>query len=296
MLLCIGLHCSIAQNKASVFYEKGGGFLPDEVVTYKETPEKLLQLHIFYPKDWVAGEMRPTVVFYFGGGWTGGSVKQFFHQSKYLSSRGVIAICADYRTKKNGAEPYQCVEDAKSAIRYIRSNANSLGVNPNKIAAGGGSAGGHLAAATGTIKNFDSKQDDLSISAVPNALLLFNPVYDNGPNGYGYERVKDYYKSISPIHNIDEGIPPTLVLMGSNDKHTPVETTEQYDRKMKEKGNRCETIIYKGQKHGFFNLWKGDKKSFVETTREMDVFLGSLGFLKGEPIIDKWFEQHENNN
>jgi acetyl esterase/lipase len=130
--------------------------------------------------------------------------------------------------------------DGKSAIRWVRKNAVRLGVDPKKIAAGGGSAGGHVAAAAGTLKGLEDKNDDFSVSSKPNALVLFSPVFDNGPEGYGYERVKDRYREISPIHNIAKGTPPTIVFLGSEDKHTPVATAQKYKKLMEEKSSRCE--------------------------------------------------------
>jgi acetyl esterase len=295
LILISSFLCSIkSQDSIPAIYTKGGGFTPDTIIKYKETKELEHNLYFFYPESFKQGESRPTIVFFFGGGWKGGHVNQFYPQSEYLASRGMIAICADYRTEKDGVEPWQCVEDSKSAIRFVRKNAEILGVDPDKLAAGGGSAGGHLAAATASIKEYNCPDDDLSVSSIPNALVLFNPVYDNGPNGYGYERVKDYYKSISPIDNLDGIQPPTIVFMGDLDKHTPVETTKLFDNKMEANGNRCETYIYEGQKHGFFNLHKSlEKKYFIETAKEMDRFLSSLGFLHSEPTIVEWFDGQE---
>lgn len=283
-----------AQVSTPAIFAKGGGFEADTIITYKEVDNTTLSLYCFYPHNYKAGDVRPAIVFYFGGGWKGGHVSQFYPQSKYLASRGMIAICAQYRIGRHGAEPWQCVEDAKSAVRYIRKNAQQLGINPNKLAAAGGSAGGHLAAATATIKAFDAASDDLSVSAIPNALVLFNPVYDNGPEGYGFERVKAYYQSFSPIDNLDGTQPPTLVLMGDKDKHTAISTCELYEQRMKINGNVCKTVIYKGQKHGFFNLHKTkDKTYFMATTKEMDSFLVEHGFLNSDSTIGEWFKNQE---
>jgi len=86
------------------------------------------------------------------------------------------------------------VKDAKSAVRWIRKNALTYNIDPERIAAGGGSAGGHIAAATGTSTAFEEDGEDKSISSWPNLLVLFNPVIDNGPDGYGHSRVKGYHK------------------------------------------------------------------------------------------------------
>ena len=114
----------------------------------------------------------------------------------------------------------------------------------------------------------------MSVSSKPDALVLFNPVYDNGPKGYGHSRVKDYWKQISPMHNLDKETPPTIVFLGTKDKLIPVATAKKYRLLMKEAGVRSELLLYEEQAHGFFNTSKYD-----ETVKEMDRFLVSLGFL-----------------
>ncbi|MCF7848794.1 MAG: alpha/beta hydrolase fold domain-containing protein [Kiritimatiellales bacterium] len=261
-----------------------------QVAGAKEAAGNTLTLEVFLPKNHDPSKRVPCAVFFFGGGWSGGSTSQFHLQAKYLASRGMVAICADYRTKKShDAQPFQCLEDAKSAVRYVRAHAAELGIDPDKIAAGGGSAGGHLAAASSMcLEKFNAPTDDMNVSPVANALLLFNPVYDNGPEGYGHERVAEYYKDISPMHNIRSGTPPTIVFFGDHDVHVPVATVEKYKALMEQAGSRCETFVYKDQTHGFFNLKKGGPEMFIQTVTEMDRFLVSLGFLEGEPTIKEW--------
>lgn len=254
---------------------------------YKTVGDVDLYLHIFAPEGHAATDKRPAAVFFFGGGWNGGTPKQFEPHARYLASRGMVAMVADYRVKsRQGTSPFECVKDGKSAVRWIRDHAAKLGIDPQRIAAGGGSAGGHVAAATGNVPGLEEAGEAADISPRPNALLLFNPVYDNGPDGYGYERVKDRYQEISPLHNIAKGAPPTIVFLGTKDSLIPVSTAEAYEAKMKSVGSRCDTHLYEGQPHGFFNKGRSDDKYYHATVLEMDKFLGSLGWLEGEPTIE----------
>jgi len=253
------------------------GFEPDESVVYKRVDGIELKLHIFKPEGHRAGERRAAIVFFFGGGWKSGSPSQFYPQCEHLAQRGMVAISAEYRVeKRNKTSPRECVKDGKSAVRWIRQHASELGIDPERIAAGGGSAGGHVAAATGTVKGFEEDGEDLGISSRPNALVLFNPVYDNGPGGYGHSRVKEYWREFSPLHNIDKTTPPTIVFLGTNDKLIPVETARKYKRIMEKNGRRCELHLYDGEPHGFFNH---GKKCYQKTVTAMDAFLESLGYL-----------------
>jgi len=264
-------------------YDQKQQNLPIERV-YKEIGGTELKLTIHYPDEYKTANQYPAIIFFFGGGWNGGSIAQFKPHAEYFSSRGLISVLADYRVKsRQGTTPFDAVRDAKSAIRYLRANHQALGIDPDQIIGSGGSAGGHLAAAAGNVQGLEEKGEDLSISSKPNALVLFNPVYDNGPDGYGYERIGERYPEISPMHNIRKGAPPTITFLGTEDSLIPVKTAEDYCRRMEEADSRCELFLYEGQKHGFFN--KKNEDYYLKTVFQADIFLAALGFLKGEPTI-----------
>ena len=257
--------------------------------TYKEASGSRLKLYLFRPEGHQAGDKRPAIVFFFGGSWNGGSPKQFEPHARYLARRGMVAIVADYRVKsRQKTSPFECVKDGKSAVRWLRKNSERLGIDPSRLAAGGGSAGGHVAAATGTVPGLEEDGEDTSVSSLPNALVLFNPVFDNGPMGYGHSRVKDRFREISPIHNLSKKTPPTIVFLGTKDKLVPVSTAQRYKKLMEKSGGRCDLHLYKNQPHGFFN---GPDRGgsfnpyYLKTVTAMDRFLASLGYLKGEPTI-----------
>ncbi|MDX9981567.1 MAG: alpha/beta hydrolase [Lentisphaeria bacterium] len=258
--------------------------VPDQTPVYKRVGETELKLHVFLPANHQPSDRRPAIVFFFGGGWVNGAPVQFYPHCEYLAGRGMVAIAAEYRVRsKHGTTPRECVMDGKSAIRWVRRHAGELGVDPERIAAGGGSAGGQVAAAVATVKGFEEAGEDTGVSCRPNALVLYNPVFDNGPKGYGHDRVAAYWQEISPLHNLAAGTPPTVVFLGTQDRLIPVATAEAYQQAMQQAGGRCDLHLYEGQGHGFFN--SKNAEYYRKTVRETDRFLASLGYLEGEPTL-----------
>lgn len=269
--------------------EKGNDALSHEVI-YKTVSDSVnLKMRFHYPEGLNKKKKYPAIVFYFGGGWNGGTITQFEDQAKYFASRGMIGVLVDYRVKsRHKTTPYESVKDAKSAIRFLKKNAKELNIDPHKIVASGGSAGGHLAAAVPLATKINESTDDLAINTEVSALILYNPVVDNGPgpNGFQHEHMGKKWAEISPSDNIIKGAPPTLFLLGDQDHLIPVAVADDFKQKMNAVGSRCDVFIYKGQGHGFFNRGRQeDDKYYLETTRQADLFLKSLGFIKGKPKI-----------
>lgn len=256
---------------------------------YRRVGDVALKVWIFEPQGHSTNKPLPAIVFFFGGGWQSGSPAQFERQCRHLASRGMVAITADYRVgSRHKVRAADCVADAKSAIRWVRANAARLGIDPERIAAGGGSAGGHLAGATGTLPTLDAAGEDTAVSSRPNALVLFNPALVLAPiegvdlSGFVEKSTAERFGcepvAISPAHHIVKGTPPTLILHGTADSTVPFATAKAFADRMKAAGNRCELVAYEGQPHGFFNAAK-----YEETLAEADRFLVSLGWLKSAP-------------
>lgn len=249
-----------------------------EVQVYKTVGDVKLNAYIYKPADWKASDQRPAIVFFFGGGWTSGTPGQFEHQCKHLASRGMVAITADYRVKsRHNVTPAECVADAKSAIRWARANATKLGIDPNRIAAGGGSAGGHIAACTGVLDTFDEKSEDAAVSSKPNAMALFNPALDIA---LLKDRLGDNAAKLSPLQHVKAGAAPTIIFHGKADTTVPYDSAERFEAAMKKAGNTCTLVGYEGQPHGFFNYGRGDGSMYKATLAETDKFFVGLGWLK----------------
>ncbi|MEZ5386636.1 MAG: alpha/beta hydrolase [Prosthecobacter sp.] len=256
-------------------------------LVYKTTPQGELKLHVFSPPpaEVRTAVQRPCVVFFFGGGWKNGSYQQFVPQAEYLASRGIVAISADYRILNlHKTLPDKAVEDAKSAIRWVRGHATELGIDPDKIIAAGGSAGGHLAACTALVSAYDAESDDKSVSAKPNAMVLFNPAMniatlfkqrDTGDSGMTLEMAE----AITPNNFVSKDIPPSIQFFGTADKLKA--GGDEYVKKARDLGLRAEMWTAADMPHSFFN-----RAPWIQVTaRKMDDFLISLGYLGGDPTV-----------
>ena len=266
---------------------------------YKTVNGTELKLYIFAPEGHSPGQKRPAIVFFFGGGWVNGTPTQFAPHSKYLASRGMVAIVADYRVKnRNDSTVEQSTADAKSAIRWVRSHSSELGIDPKRIAAGGGSAGGHLAGITGTLEGGDEPGEDTSVSARPNAMVMFNPALvlpsreelkkQGDPKDLG-SRFSGDPIAVSPHAHVKPGQPPAIIFHGKDDTTVPYATAQEFTDAAVKAGNRCELCGYEGQTHGFFNANRPGKEYFLKTLEKADEFLASLGWLEGKPTVKEFF-------
>jgi acetyl esterase len=252
---------------------------------YKRAGDRELKIYVFEPAGHDGGDDRPAILVLHGGGWTEGSAEWAFGQAQYFATRGIVGISVDYRLA-DGKEttPFDAAEDARAAIRWVRTHAKELRIDREQVIAYGESAGGRLAAATAITGENPTKEE---LNTVPNALVLFSPVIE-------IERSENFrtlsagkkLSSLSLEEHVRKGMPPTLVIAGEMDKTIPLEGLKEFCARMKRAHNQCEVQVFKGVGH---ELWDVDvsvksrkmaAKVKYDAFLRVDEFLASLGYIK----------------
>lgn len=267
---------------------------PDESIVYKEVDGAQLKAHVFRPSmKMKSGDgALSAIAFFHGGGWAYGKTDEFFAAARRYADLGMVAISFEYRLsiQEDGTVPHpyitpiESVKDARSAIRWMRSNAADLGVDPVRIVVAGQSAGGQLALSTALLDGMDEATDDVSVSCEPDALVLFSGSVNTIEAwlehllGHRSERIWD----LSPYHNLRSSMPPVLAFHGTEDEQVPIYTIHFFQTRMRDLGNPYELVILEGRTH----YLGGDRNTpysgyFDEAILERtDTFLKLNGFLE----------------
>lgn len=248
-------------------------------IVYKKVSDRELHLHLFNPAGWQASDKRACYITIHGGGWTGGEPRRMYPFADHYAKLGLVGISVQYRlhNAKLNVSVFDCVKDARSAVRYVRAHAGELGIDPQKIIVSGGSAGGHLAVATAMFEGVNEDGEDTKLSAVPNALVLLFPVIDTSAEGYGNAKIGGRWKELSPAHNVRAGLPPTITFHGTGDTVTPFKGAQAFHDAMLQAGNRSELVVNEGGAHGYLMR---TQPLYDECLKKSDVFLSSLGLVK----------------
>ncbi len=242
---------------------------------YKTIGSVKLHLFIFSPPNLRAGENRAAIIFFHGGG---GTPAAFARQCGYLASRGMVAITAGRRDRGSTLDR---MRDGRSAVRWVRAHAAALSIDPSRVACAGGSQGGGIALATALSKTIDNEGDDLSISPVPGALVLFNPGLGvsaaSGESDRSDLRPEDlpFLAAANHQQNLSRDTPPMIIFHGTEDKVVPFADVSQFVQRAQSVGVRCQLVAYKGRGHSFFD----EGPAFQDTLNKADLFLTALGYL-----------------
>ncbi len=247
---------------------------PTRKLSYKQLGDRKLYLHIFEPSQSIDRRRAPCLVLFHGGGWTGGNPRRMYPYADHFARQSFVAISVEYRllSAPLGTTVSDCVKDGRSAIRFIREHAEDLGVDPNRIAVAGASAGGHIAAGTAMFDNLIDSADHSEFSSRPDKLVLLYPVIDTSTQGYGNAKIGADWKLLSPLHQVRPRLPPTIVFHGTADTVTPFAGATAFRDEMLRKGNQCQLEIHQGGKHGYLIY---DLALFQETLTQIKKFVDS---------------------
>ena len=267
---------------------------------FKKTPQRDLKVFVDYPSGWKAGDKRPAIILWHGGGFTQGNAGQFYFQANYFAERGAVCFRPEYRIRDvDGTLPVYAIEDGISAVRWIKEHAKTFGIDANRVAVGGGSAGGCMAAAVGTVDTkkfaelgFVGKDDNQAIDTRVSAMLLYNPFLDffeaTHPRqvdeeclylGKDPEDYREAMHAISAIENVTADSPPSIILFGTRDAFYVSDL--RWIVKCLEVGATCRDFVYHGEVHSWYN----NSPHLEYTTHNVNEFLIDIGFLDREPVV-----------
>ncbi|OFY63631.1 MAG: hypothetical protein A2V64_05910 [Bacteroidetes bacterium RBG_13_43_22] len=264
-----------------------------EQIIYKTINGRQLTADMFYTAETKQNLQNPAIAFFHGGGWAYGSPSEFYSTCERYAKKGFIAFSFQYRLSKteDGIVPdpditlVECVKDARSALRWIRENAGSFHIDPDKIIAAGQSAGGQLALSTAMFDDINEKSDNMDISPVPNALLLFSSNLNTMEAWADWlmgDRRNEIW-SVSPYHNLKSGLPPAIEFHGTEDCMVPIYILNLFKEKTLSLGNYFESVVFEGREH---YLGKGNEKYSTyfdeDILEQTDKFLEKFGFINEE--------------
>jgi len=282
------LMSSILQKVAPIGEARDRAVLKDaSTFVYASRPQGEIHAHVFFP-DATAMAKRPVVVFFHGGFWDSAMSTQFVPHCLHFASRGAVAVAVETRiASKHGSGPMEAIEDARESLRWLRENADTFQIDPERITVGGAAGGAYLALMTALPKAKDlGESEDLS-SCAPQALILFSALVNTTPKGQCAERFPDpkSAKKLSPSNLLRRKLPPMLFFHGKSDRITPFEEVAAFKRRLRWRGNSCELVDFERADHSFFNF-NVSNLHFELTIHAADRFLVDLGLLEAAPPED----------
>lgn len=273
---------SILQKVAPIGEARDREVLKDAATyVYAQRPEGDVLAHLFFPEKSEHGPSpRSVVLFFHGGFWDTPTPTQFVPHCLHFASRGAVAVAAETRTSaRNGTGALEAIEDARDLIRWLRCNADTFNLNPDKITIGGAGGGAYLALLAAMPKPKDRPSAN-GIDCSPQALILFSALVNTAVKGLAADRFPDFKtaKLLSPTHLVRRKLPPMLLFHGKSDRITPYDEVHKLRRSMRWRGNFFEVIDFERADHSFFNF-NVSHKNFELTLRLADQFLVDRGLL-----------------
>lgn len=219
----------------------------------------------------------PAIVCIHGGGFRAGDRQGYDGLIKKLAKNGYVAITVEYRLAPKYPYP-AAIHDVKAAVRWLRANAAKYHVDPDRVGATGGSAGGHLAqflGVTGGVKKFEgvggNPEQSSSVVCVVNFYgpSDFTKSYGKSVDaavvlplflGGNLEQERKKHIEASPLYWVTPDASPTLCVHGTKDQYVAFEQAEWIVDRLKAAGVEAELLPMVGSMHGF----KGDVEEKAE--------------------------------
>jgi acetyl esterase/lipase len=245
-------------------------------ITYAQRGAHALQLDLYLPAQAKAGA-APGIVFVHGGGWRAGVRANFAPMAIRMAERGYAAATISYRLSPEALYP-AAVQDARAAVRWLRSHAAEYGIDPARIAIGGGSAGGQIAALAGVtpgLARFDPEDGPNAVSSGVQAIVNIDGLSDftseaarkneddpaKQPSSAGawfggrYADKAALWREASPLFYVNAKTPPVLFI-GSAQPRFSVGREEMVAR-MREHGVASRVVLLPDTPHSFwlFDPW-----------------------------------------
>ena len=226
-------------------------------------PNRKEKADFYLPKGIPAGQRVPAVVIIHGGGWSGGdkAAARELNIGTNLALHGYVGMSINYKLSTDGKVTWpQNLHDCKTAVRWLRKNADRLQVNPDRIGVIGGSAGGHLSAmlaVTGPGDGLNPAEPYGEFSCqVQCAVDLYGPAellqyHDVKMLGKTIAEAPELYRAASPTAYADKNDPPILILHGTADTTVALKQSEIFAAALKQAGAEHELVIVEGAPHTF---------------------------------------------
>lgn len=212
-----------------------------QLQAYKTVGQRALKMHVFSSN---AAEQRPGVLIFHGGGWTAGRPEWTYSAAGVLSGQGLVAISVEYRLSGDGVTPADAQADACDAFVWARSHAAELGIDPERIAGYGVSAGGQLVASAGLGACGQGVRG-------PDLMLLWSPAVDLTRDSWFQRLLGNSARAedLSPVILAAHGGPPTAVIQGEADSLIRVDGARAFCEALTKAGGVCELHVYPGLGH-----------------------------------------------
>ena len=227
------------------------GVTVEKDVVFGKGGDMDLKLNIYRPP--AGAEKRMATIHFHGGGFAAGSKDSLADRIRPYAALGYVAIAAQYRLSGQAGYP-ALVHDAKAAIRWVRANAKTLGIEPARIATVGYSAGGYHAlftAGTGDRPEFEGTGGNAGVSTKVAACLAYYPAQDISGSMMPAGSTPEARRAAAATTYIAAGFPPTAIFHGYKDVTIPIENSERLAKQLREANVPVEFHAFEGVPHAF---------------------------------------------